>query len=807
MNLYQHHQDPASLGWQEPMYPAHVLSGLLLVTSIGALVVHDKRMTHPLLIRARLRGAIVEGRAGVVKRQHDIPPTPKYTHQLGKYSFQSAGEWTFGKGGKEGAEEKGEQGVEMQSAPEEGTDVEGGKARRRACLESRQRHKPSSSSISGGYKRLHGKKETSAEREEGSKTGRRTKERGSAGEEGVKMVGAHAIPQSGGSCNLHTKSVDPKCKALREVPSSARCIVPDRLGDYRAKRGCMERGQSWVRAVGQRSLSLEVAPFSEIKGYLDEQGGKRKTGAGWEGLFARGGLRDDAQSAYSARRASGEQIRAHRVRQYACKRMFPTPRAASARSTGPPAGRRCRCLPLVLALLGSLLALGIGLVVVVAGGIGGLEESVTLVWVGEEHVFCGGFGHRGAWAWRGEDVWLCVKRVAMARNTDKYGSVARTHDRRHDLHPSPRTTLTFLKSRHFKPRAQPTCIGTEAEHRVNDPVITNGTWNHLLEALPSSPPHLAYPTARHPATSTGSDDDPLHSLRLPLHTCRQHSLRVRERHRPFRCGSPPIPTCPKLRCVSGSGIRHVALAYTPHMWIMSDTYSTVFLPSPQGGEGGGIELQSLSLQSTEMLDYNLLLHSCLVDLSRLKALSIGWRTRIPWPVFAPHVTRIEELDVVLNSTILTLAPLLSLSFPSAPASPKLTTLRLSLPVWIPARNRLAFAGELFAGLTPSANITANLNAHGNTNLYPARGNENTSKLRTLVLSADARGYDPPDGGLCTLLDGAAVELGVELKLEVDTEIYAGPLDGSGESQGLMVVDNMSVFLDSLQTLINLTGEQ
>ncbi|KAJ7349744.1 hypothetical protein DFH08DRAFT_958707 [Mycena albidolilacea] len=344
--------------------------------------------------------------------------------------------------------------------------------------------------------------------------------------------------------------------------------------------------------------------------------------------------------------------------------------------------------------------------------------------------------------------------------------------------------------------------------------------------------------------STGSDDDPLHSLRLPLHTCRQHSLRVRERHRPFRCGSSPIPTCPALptlrcvelqctfgtfhdfthlwvSCVSGSGIRHVALAYTPHMWIMSDTHSTVFLPSPQGGEGGGIELQSLSLQSTEMLDYNFLLHSCLVDLSRLKALSIRWRTRIPWPVFAPHVTRIEELDVVLNSTYnldprAPPLPLLSLSVcvpethnpmplsprldprpeparlfrgivcgahtvreyhrecASASASPKLTTLRLSLPVWIPAQNRLAFAGELFARLTPSVSITANVNVvHGNTNLYRARGNENTSKLRTLVLSADARGYDPPDGGLCTRLDGAAVELGVELKPEVDAESYAG----------------------------------
>jgi hypothetical protein len=79
--------------------------------------------------------------------------------------------------------------VETRSAPEEGTDVEGGKARRRARLESttrkakaqvrvrssarHQRIRPYaiSSSISGGSKRLHGKKDMSAEREERTKTG------------------------------------------------------------------------------------------------------------------------------------------------------------------------------------------------------------------------------------------------------------------------------------------------------------------------------------------------------------------------------------------------------------------------------------------------------------------------------------------------------------------------------------------------------------------------------------------------------------------------------------------------------------
>jgi hypothetical protein len=50
---------------------------------------------------------------------------------------------------------------------------------------------------------------------------------------------------------LHTKSVDPKRKALREVPGRGRCVVSDRLGDYRAKRGCMKCGQSCGRVVGQ----------------------------------------------------------------------------------------------------------------------------------------------------------------------------------------------------------------------------------------------------------------------------------------------------------------------------------------------------------------------------------------------------------------------------------------------------------------------------------------------------------------------------------------------------------------------------
>ncbi|KAJ7349735.1 hypothetical protein DFH08DRAFT_807086 [Mycena albidolilacea] len=256
---------------------------------------------------------------------------PKYMHQLGKYSFQSVGEWTFGiqrdgaEGGKEGAEEKGEPGVEMRSAPEEGTDVEGGKARCRAHLESTTRkakvqvracssashtsayiRTPSSSSISGCSKRLHGKKETRAEREEGSKTGRRTKKEGAS--EGAKEWNKDGW----GSCNRRSRIEEGSRSQKAAVICTPSC--------------CMQRGQSWVRAIGQQSLGLASAPFSEISragqdGYLDGKGGRSRTRAGWEGFCAPGGLRDDAQSAYSARRASWEQIQAHRVRQHARKRM------------------------------------------------------------------------------------------------------------------------------------------------------------------------------------------------------------------------------------------------------------------------------------------------------------------------------------------------------------------------------------------------------------------------------------------------------------------------------------------------------
>ncbi|KAJ7865147.1 hypothetical protein B0H14DRAFT_3133487 [Mycena olivaceomarginata] len=154
-------------------------------------------------------------------------------------------------GGKEGAEKKGEQGVEMRSAPGEGTDVGG---------------RESEVQGASGVDRSQGKR---------------------------------------GSKRLHDKkgkraSVDPKRKAfLREVPGRGRCVVSDRLGDYRAKRGCMERGQSDVQSRAAQD------------GYLDEKGGGRKTRGGWGGLCAPGGLRDDTQS---VRREYWGQIRAGRVR-------------------------------------------------------------------------------------------------------------------------------------------------------------------------------------------------------------------------------------------------------------------------------------------------------------------------------------------------------------------------------------------------------------------------------------------------------------------------------------------------------------
>jgi hypothetical protein len=233
------------------------------------------------------------------------------------------------------------------------------------------------------------------------------------------------------------------------------------------------------------------------------------------------------------------------------------------------------------------------------------------------------------------------------------------------------------------------------------------------------------------------------------------------------------------------------------MCIISNTPAAAFLSSPQGG---GIALQSLSLDSAKMLDHNLLAYSRLFDLSRLKALSIDSRTHVPWREFAPHVTSIEELDVVLTNSTSTLAPLLSVSFPSASAFPNLTTLRIPFPLWIGPRDRPVLAEESFAGLTPSASITANVNTHGNTGLYRAHGNENIRKLRTLVFSPDAEDYVPPDGALCTLLDEAAVELGVELELEVDAKTYARIWPFFPRLQAVGAVRTFSVFYSESQTL-------
>ncbi|KAJ7812776.1 hypothetical protein B0H14DRAFT_2855842, partial [Mycena olivaceomarginata] len=348
--------------------------------------------------------------------------------------------------------------------------------------------------------------------------------------------------------------------------------------------------------------------------------------------------------------------------------------------------------------------------------------------------------------------------------------------------------------------------------------ITNGSWNHLLEALTSSPHLISHIRRldiqlRQPeATTTLSTvcGFPFRHVGKIVFmyngvidpstvTALQHLLALPTLRRvALQCTFGTFHDFTRLwaRCVPGSGIVRVALACYSHEWTMPNAQWPVFLPSPQGGEGGGIALESLSLHSTEMLDYNLLAHSNLFDLSRLKTLSIGWRARIPWREFAPHVTSIEELDVVLNGTISALAPLLSLSFPSASAFLNLKTLRLSLPVWIPARNRLAFAGELFAGLdAPSAKMTANaMNTHGNAKVKAS------GKLRTLVLSAAANGNGMPDAALCTLprrsgggAGGRARARSRRRKLRRHLAVLSsvvgcgcGPLDESGESQGLVV---------------------
>ncbi|KAJ7349575.1 hypothetical protein DFH08DRAFT_862726 [Mycena albidolilacea] len=79
-----------------------------------------------------------------------------------------------------------------------------------------------------------------------------------------------------------------------------------RLGDYCAKRGWMARGQSRSGhgRMARSRVGGDVQRRAARGGWLDEKGRGWRTKAGWEGLYAPGGLRDHACW----------QIRIHRAR-------------------------------------------------------------------------------------------------------------------------------------------------------------------------------------------------------------------------------------------------------------------------------------------------------------------------------------------------------------------------------------------------------------------------------------------------------------------------------------------------------------
>jgi hypothetical protein len=131
----------------------------------------------------------------------------------------------------------------------------GGKARVRtrssASHTSTYVHAPSSSSISGGSKRLHGKKETSAEGEEQSKTGRRMKKEGAS-------EGAKERNEDGwGWCNRrsgieegsHSREAAVICTPRRWITSARPC------GRCRAARAVLSR-------IGSGTIARSVTAWS-----------------------------------------------------------------------------------------------------------------------------------------------------------------------------------------------------------------------------------------------------------------------------------------------------------------------------------------------------------------------------------------------------------------------------------------------------------------------------------------------------------------------------------------------------------------
>ncbi|KAF7354036.1 hypothetical protein MVEN_01090500 [Mycena venus] len=195
------------------------------------------------------------------------------------------------------------------------------------------------------------------------------------------------------------------------------------------------------------------------------------------------------------------------------------------------------------------------------------------------------------------------------------------------------------------------------------------------------------------------------------------------------------------------GIRHVVLNCGTER---PNSFASQSLP-PRGNTGSVPRLESLNLQSTQMLDYQLLKYSCPFDLSRLKMLRVGWRALVPWQIFAPVVQSIETLHIVLNRTTTSI---------SLASFPNLTVLRLYIPDWIPAPNRLTQVERLFSSFgTPTAHANANT-------------------LRKIIIFPGLGTRQPPmDSALCTQFDSSLSNLpmtpGLVVELELDAETYEG----------------------------------
>ncbi|KAF7358920.1 hypothetical protein MSAN_01232400 [Mycena sanguinolenta] len=96
---------------------------------------------------------------------------------------------------------------------------------------------------------------------------------------------------------------------------------------------------------------------------------------------------------------------------------------------------------------------------------------------------------------------------------------------------------------------------------------------------------------------------------------------------------------------------------------------TIDSPTPIASSARGVALESLHMFSKQMLDYKLM-QNCPFSLSKLRFLSTGRWTHVPWSYFVPVVQSIERLDIVVNG----LESSLALS-----SFPNLASLRIPIP--------------------------------------------------------------------------------------------------------------------------------